>query len=354
MMMSEDNPPTVLIVDDNEINRDLLSRQLRRQGCVVIMAENGRQALETLRSQPVDLMLLDIMMPEMTGYEVLERCRAEPALSRVPVIVVSAVDEIESVARCIELGAEDYLLKPFNRIILRARISASLEKKRLHDQERAYLEQIQSERKKSEELLLNILPQPVAERLKQGETVIADRFDQVTVLFADIVGFTSLWARRPPSELVAYINSIFSTFEQLTEEHGLEKIKTIGDAYMAVGGLPTPREDHTEAIAELALGIMESAQAIDTPNDEPLRIRIGIDTGPVVAGVIGQRKFSYDLWGDTVNTADRMQTYGVPGRIQVTEAVYLRLEDRYDLEKRGVMLIKGKGRMPTYFLRGRK
>jgi adenylate cyclase len=351
---TRDDPPTILVVDDNGINRDMLARHLLRQGYQIAMAENGRQALEMLRAQPFDLMLLDIMMPGMTGYDVLERCRTDPSLPRLPIIVISAVDEIESVARCIELGAEDYLLKPFSRVLLRARIGASLEKKRLHDQEQAYLEQIRAERARSEALLLNILPGPVAARLKQEEKIIADRFEAITVLFADIVGFTGLWSRRSPAELVEYVNGIFCDFDQLTEQHGLEKIKTIGDAYMAAGGLPTPREDHVEAVAELALDIRDLAAATTGPDGRPLRMRIGIDTGPVVAGVIGRTKFSYDLWGDTVNTADRMQAYGVPDRIQVTENVYLRLRDKYDLEERGVVRIKGKGRMRTYFLQGRK
>lgn len=345
---------SVLVVDDNEDNRELLSRQLRRQGYTTAVAENGRQALQLMEEQGFDLVLLDIMMPEMDGYQVLECLKDHPSLRHIPVIVISAMDEIDSIVRCIQLGAEDYLSKPFNRILLKARLEASLDKKRLRDQEQAYLAQLQIEREKSERLLLNILPEPIAERLKQGQTTIADRFDEVTVLFADIVGFTETWSNRAPTELVSLLNDVFSTFDRLAEQHGLEKIKTIGDSYMAVAGLPRPRPDHAEAVAEMALAMQKEVSRFHMRADEPLQIRIGIDTGPVVAGVIGERKFSYDLWGDTVNTANRMQTHGLPGRIQVTAATRQRLQGKYLFEERGLIDVKSKGGMVTYFLTGRQ
>lgn len=349
-----ENESRILVVDDNEVNRDLLSRQLRRQGHAVLTAENGRQALDMMREQDFDLVLLDIMMPEMNGYQVLEHLKAHETLRHVPVIVISAVGELESVVRCIELGAEDYLFKPFNRVVLRARIGASLEKKQLRDQEQAYLRQIQAEREKSEQLLLNVLPKPIADRLKEGPSTIADRFEQVTVLFADIVGFTPFWSQKSPVDLVEMLNEIFSAFDQMAERHGLEKIKTIGDAYMVVGGLPTPRADHVEAVAEMALDMRQEIARFRTSEGDTFDLRIGIDTGPVVAGVIGKKKFIYDLWGDTVNTASRMQEYGVPSNIQVTEATYRRLQDRYIFEERGVIQVKGKGEMMTFLLKGRK
>jgi class 3 adenylate cyclase len=343
------NRGLILVVDDNETNRDLLSRRLTRLGHDSIMAENGRQALDTVQDHHFDLVLLDIMMPEMNGYEVLERLKADPQQQHIPVIMVSALDDIESVVRCIELGAEDYLFKPFNPTLLKARVTACLEKKRLRDQERAMLERLKAEQEKSEALLLNILPQPIAERLKQGEQAIAENFAEVTVLFADIVNFTELAAQLSPADLVTLLNRIFSTFDELADRHGLEKIKTIGDAYLAVGGLPTPRPDHTEAVAAMAMDML-GAIAQFTANDHPLTMRIGINTGPVGAGVIGTKKFSYDLWGDTVNTASRMESLALPGTIQVTEEVYHRLKDKYQFEERGAIEVKGKGAMMTYFL----
>lgn len=343
----------LLIVDDIEANRDLLSRRLQRQGHTIVMAENGRQALERLQEQQFDIILLDIMMPEMNGYEVLEHLKKDPALRHIPVIMISALDDMESVIRCIELGAEDYLFKPFNQTLLKARIGACLEKKRLRDQEQAFLKQLQAEKEKSERLLLSILPKPVAEQLKQTQSTIADSFAEATVLFADIVNFTQLASHRSPIEIVSLLNRIFSAFDQLAEQHGLEKIKTIGDAYMVVGGLPMPRPDHAEAIAEMALDMQKEITYFNTATQEDFSIRIGISTGPVVAGVIGTKKFIYDLWGDTVNMASRMESQGIPGCIQITEDTYTVLQGKYQFEERGIIQVKGKGDMMTYLLKDR-
>jgi class 3 adenylate cyclase len=345
---------SVLVVDDNEINRDLLSRRLQRQGHTVMIAVDGRQAIEKLRQEAFDLVLLDIMMPEMNGYEVLAYLKADASLRHIPVIMISALDDIESVVRCIELGAEDYLFKPFNPTLLKARIGSCLEKKRLRDQEQAYLKKLQEEQEKSERLLLNILPKPIAEQLKQAPSIIADNFTEVTVLFADIVDFTALSAQLSPRELVELLNCIFSAFDALAEEHGLEKIKTIGDAYLVVGGLPTPRPNHAEAIAEMALDIQTVVVQLNAELQKSLKMRMGINTGPVGAGVIGTTKFSYDLWGDTVNTASRMESLSLPGHIQVTAATYDRLRQKYQFQERGTIEVKGKGEMMTYFLLGRK
>ena len=210
------------------------------------------------------------------------------------------------------------------------------------------------EQEKSDRLLLNILPEPIAERLKHDPSIIADTFAEVTVLFADIVGFTQLSARVSPTELVSLLNDIFSTFDQLAEKHGLEKIKTIGDAYMVVGGLPMPRIDHAEAIAQMALDMQQAIADFSNTHSQAFSIRIGINSGPVVAGVIGIKKFIYDLWGDTVNTASRMESHGLPGRIQITSTTYDILQHKYLLESRGTIEVKGKGEMNTYFINGIK
>jgi adenylate cyclase len=213
--------------------------------------------------------------------------------------------------------------------------------------------ELEQEQEKSEKLLLNILPEPVARQLKQETRTIADSFSEVTVLFADIVDFTRLSTGIPAAELVNLLNQIFSAFDHLADRHQLEKIKTIGDAYMVVGGLPTKRDDHVEAIAEMALDMQLAMKQFTTHQNEALNIRIGINTGPVVAGVIGTKKFIYDLWGDTVNVASRMESQGLAGRIQVTEAAYLKLKSKYRLEARGKIHIKGKGEMMTYLLCGK-
>jgi class 3 adenylate cyclase len=206
------------------------------------------------------------------------------------------------------------------------------------------------EQERSERLLLNVLPAPIAARLKAGETVIADAFPEVTVLFADLVDFTRRSQRIGPAQVVAVLNELFSAFDRLAQQRGLEKIKTIGDAYMVAGGLPDPRPDHAEAIAEMALGIREEVARRADPSGQPLQVRIGIDTGPVEAGVIGTSKFSYDLWGDTVNTASRMESHGIAGCIQVTARTYQRLRDGYRFQRRGPIPVRGMGEMVTYFL----
>jgi adenylate cyclase len=217
----------------------------------------------------------------------------------------------------------------------------------------AYL-QLEREQGKSEQLLLNVLPAAIALRLKDNEQNIAESFGEVTVMFADIVGFTELSSRISATAVVKVLNDIFSAFDHLADRHGLEKIKTIGDAYMVVGGLPTPREDHAEAIANMAIDMLHEIRLLSLDHSEPFSIRIGISTGPVVAGVIGLKKFIYDLWGDTVNIASRMESHGITGCIQVTAETYEILKDKYTFQKRGAILVKGKGYMVTYLLTGRK
>jgi class 3 adenylate cyclase len=211
---------------------------------------------------------------------------------------------------------------------------------------------LQREEERSERLLLNVLPQSIAARLKQHEDLIADGFPEVTVLFADLVDFTRRSRDATPERVVQVLDELFTAFDQLTRRHRLEKIKTIGDAYMVAGGLPDRRPGHAQAVADMALAMRDEVAGRTDPSGQPLQVRIGIDTGPVVAGVIGQDKFSYDLWGDTVNTASRMESTGVPGCIQVTARTYQRLRDGYRLQRRGPVAVKGKGEMVTWFLVG--
>ena len=215
-------------------------------------------------------------------------------------------------------------------------------------------EALKFEQEQTERLLLNLLPAPIAKRLQQGENPIAESFDEVSVLFADLVGFTEFSSRKTPEKLVSILNLIFSKFDQLAQHYGLEKIKTIGDAYMVVGGLPTPRPDHAEVIAKMALAMQAAIVNINTQIGEAFKLRIGINSGPVVAGVIGLNKFIYDLWGDTVNMASRMEVNGVPGEIQVTATTYEHLKEQFVFEERGCIPIKGKGEMMTYLLREQK
>jgi class 3 adenylate cyclase len=344
----------VLVVDDNASNRDLLFRRLTRDGHVVTRAASGRRALEILAVEEFDLVLLDLMMPDLNGFEVLERLKADERLHALPVIMVSGLKETDSVIRCIEAGAEDYLTKPFNPVLLRARISACLERKRWRDRERRYLERIELEKERHETLLRNILPGQIVTRLNDGELVIADRIEEATILFADLVGFTEIASRLSPAHLVEHLNRIFSAFDDLCRTLGIEKIKTIGDAYMAAAGLPQPWPGQTAAMAEFAVAMIGTLAQINRTVGIPFQIRIGIHTGPVVAGVIGVNKFIYDVWGDTVNLASRLEAHGLPGQIHVSEETRRALGEDYECEPRGLIDVKGLGKIPTSFLIGRR
>ena len=350
----------ILIVDDDEDLRRMIALRLELFGYQnVATAPDGEAALELIRRREFDLAILDIEMPRLDGFGVLRALREDPERRHVPVIVSSGLDDLEAVARCIALGAEDYLLKPLKTEIFRARVSATLERKRLRDIERLRLIQLQHERRlleleqdKTERLLLNVLPRSIASRLKQGERTIAERYDDVTVLFADVVDFSSWAGRTDPEYLVSLLNDLFSRFDQLAGERGLEKIKTIGDSYLAVGGLPERREDHAGAVAHLALEMLGALREFNRDRGVELSMRIGLNSGPVVAGIIGRRKFTYDLWGATVNVASRMQAAGVPDRIQVTSTTGSLLQGRFRLTPRGSVTCKGVGEVTTFLLDG--
>ena len=339
----------ILVIDDDRTNRLILARALEEEQFTVETAEDALRAIRILHVSPdgFDLVLLDVIMPDMDGYDLLRYLKADPALSRIPVVMVSALDDIESVVRCLELGADDYLTKPFDPVLLRARMNASLAKKRLSDVEHRYARVLEEEEARSERLLHHILPAHIATRLKSGERVIADDFDDVTVLFADLVGFTGMAARMTPQDVVALLNEIFSSFDKLAHQYGLEKIKTIGDAYLVVGGLLDSTGDHLSSCALMALGMLD---AIGTIGQGDLTLRIGLHAGPVTAGVIGEHKFAYDLWGDTVNIASRLESHGVAGRIHVSDAVKARLDTSFRFEERGEIDLKGRGNVTTFFL----
>jgi class 3 adenylate cyclase len=352
----------VLVVDDSRTLRRILVRELNTLGLTnIIEAGDGIEAVEVVKSKTVDLMLLDMEMPELDGLGVLQALKSDEAYKQLPIIVISGADQFDKTIKCIEIGAEDYLPKPFDPILLRARIFSSLEKKRLRDLDQKHLEMLNKEKEllefeqmKTEKLMLNILPKPIAERLKKGEKNISGSYPEVTILFSDLVGFTKMSSQKSAADLVKLLNDLFSRFDKRAENLGLEKIKTIGDAYMAVGGLPIPRSDHAEIAADMALGMFEDLAAFNAENNAELNMRIGLNSGPVVAGVIGFTKFSYDLWGNTVNTASRMESTSLPGRIQISPATQEALHDRFVLEERELIECKGLGQIMTHFLNGRK
>jgi adenylate cyclase len=333
----------ILVVDDNEINRDVLSRRLVRQGYTPLTAQNGREAIERLRAEPFDLVLLDILMPEMNGYEALAQLKADPVLRHIPVIMISALDEIESVVRCIEIGAEDYLPKPFDPVVLRARIGASLEKKRLRDREVLYLRQIEEEKKRSDDLLHVILPPDIVKELKANGFVAPRRHEDVAVLFCDIVGFTPYSATRQPEEIVAALQLLFEAYEELAARHQMYKIKTIGDSFMSTAGLLVPVPNPVLTAVRCGLEMVQAAKDLPAGWD----VRVGIHAGPVVAGVVGRKQYLYDLWGDTVNTAARVESHGSKA-VNVSASAWERVKDHCQGRSLGLIPVKGKGEMEIF------
>lgn len=358
------NQANILVVDDTPDNIRLLSALLTEQGYQVRKALNGKMALNAAEASVPDLILLDIMMPEMDGYEVCQKLKESQKISEIPVIFLSALDDVSAKVKAFEAGGVDYITKPFQKAEVLARVrhqlTISYQQKQLEEKNQKLQAEIQERerielalriaREKSERLLLNIFPSAIVDRLKELDSSIAEQFDEVTILFADIVGFTSFASRVSPLELVNLLGDVFSAFDRLTEKYDLEKIKTIGDGYMVAGGLPIPKADSAEAIANMALDMLEVITTFKSDTGEELKLRIGINSGPVVAGVIGTKKFSYDLWGDTVNLASRMENLGETGKIQVSESTYQLLQNKYVFEERGEIEVKGKGKITTYWL----
>ena len=349
---------SVLVVDDSRTLRRILIRELNSLGLTQILeASDGLEAIDMVKHHTIDLMLLDMEMPELDGLGVLHALKSDDLYKSLPIIVISGAEQFEKTIQCIEIGAEDYLPKPFDAVLLRARIVSSLEKKRLRDLDQNHLELLNQEKMlleieqlKTEKLMLNILPKPVADRLKKGEKNISGSYPDVTILFSDLVGFTQLSSHISASELVSVLNNLFTRFDKRAEALGLEKIKTIGDAYMAVGGLPIPRSDHAEICADMALGMFDDLIEFNREHSSELNMRIGLNSGPVVAGVIGFTKFSYDLWGNTVNVASRMESTSQPGKVQVSPSSYEALKSNYQLEEVGLVECKGLGQVTTHFL----
>ena len=335
----------ILVVDDEEHNRILLCDSLEARGYELLEAENGLVALEKIAARPPDVILLDAMMPKMDGFEVCRRLKKDPATAAIPILMVTALSERKERLAGIEAGANDFLNKPVDIQDLVLRVGNAAYTKQLFDQ-------LEFEKQKSERLLLNILPKSISDRLKRGEVSIADNHEEVTVLLADLVGFTTLASHVRPEHLVGLLDEVFSSFDVLVEKHNLEKIKTIGDAYMVAAGIPQPRADHAEAMAAFALEAVKEVDRFNLNYDTSIRIRVGMATGPVIAGVIGQMKFAYDLWGETVNTACHLEALAESGSIQVSETTFDLLRDKFDLGERHTITPKGGSEIIAYQLRG--
>jgi class 3 adenylate cyclase len=336
---SEPDDPTFLVVDDNEDNRATLGMKLDILGFSnVIMAENGREALERMRRERIDIVLLDIMMPELDGYAVLSEMKADTRLRDISVIMISAIEDMTSVVRCIELGASDYLTKPFNPVLLKARVSNFVDKARYKRQEVAYRRTLEAEKKRADELLATVLPKPIVRALKTKKTLAPQRYENVAVLFCDVVGFTAYSAKHPPEHVFARLEALVNDFEVLAQRYELEKIKTIGDAFMATAGLLEPHEDPIFSAVTCGLEMV----AATVKFDPEWQVRIGIDFGPVSAGIMGKTQFQFDVWGDTVNTAARIEACGRPGSVNISARAWPHLRDRIHGRSLGLVDLKGK------------
>jgi adenylate cyclase len=387
---------TILIVDDAPANLGVVVDSIEDHGFRVIVAQDGVEGLQRAALVQPDLILLDVIMPGLGGFETCRRLKALGTTRDIPVIFMTSLSDTEDKVTGFKVGGIDYVTKPLEVDEVLARVNTHLNLhamrkqleaqnallqqeimdrrkaeealeasreliRRQRDELKSLYDKIVAEQKVSERLLLNLLPAPIAARLKTRPDLIAggppeliaDSFQEATVLFADIVQFTRFSAGMKPEQLVAVLNEIVTDFDSIADNRGLEKIKTIGDAYLAAAGLPVPVADHAVRAAYMALDMIESLARFNERRGCRLQLRIGINSGPLVAGVIGRRKFTYDLWGDAVNIASRMESQGVAGHVQITEATKRLLGEAFLLEDRGIIPARGTGRVHTWFLVGR-
>lgn len=315
------NAPTgrVLVVDDNEFGRDLVARMLVNQGHAVEIVAGGLEAFDRLDDpdrEPIDLVLLDVMMPGLSGPDVLVRLKTEPRTRDLPVIMVSALGEDDTVLACIAAGAEDYLTRPVRPELLRARITACLEKKRLRDREGEYQARINA-------LVRAIFPPSAVDEWERTGTIAPRHHEMVGVLFLDVVGFTKFAEqyRDDPAPVIRLLQTLVEQFEVTAARHGVQKIKTVGDAFMGVAGLTGETANPALALLKCGLNFVEDAKA----HPAGWQVRVGIHVGPVVTGVLGRVQFSYDVWGHTVNAASRVESHGVPGRVSLSSEAWAML-----------------------------
>jgi len=333
--MTDGSTGRLLVVDDNKVNRLLLGRSLEQQGHTVEMAENGRQALEMLHARSFDLVLLDIEMPEMNGYQVLEKATADLQLRDIPIIITSALEELDSVVKCIEMGAEDYLTKPVNPVLLRARIGASLEKKRLRDQQR--------------ELVRKFATSEVATDLETSGFALGGKFVEATAMFSDIRSFTTIAESQTPAETIELLNTYYTLmFEAISDQGGVVN-QMVGDGLMAIFGAPLTQPDHCEHAVKAALDMIDMIRLLNADRlaqaKSEIRIGIGIASGQVIAGYTGTtRRATYTCVGDTVNLAARLESHTkVVGKpILIDGTTQSALSSAIKTNPEGLVQLKGK------------
>ena len=341
---------TILVVDDEPGFLEIFTSLLEVQGYSSIKtASNVRKALDKIFSrEPVDLVLTDMNMPVMSGYDLLRKIKSDPRTENISVIMISGAGQLQNVIHCITEGAEDFLMKPVEQQLLWARVSASLERKYLKDEQTRLYKELDSEKKKSERVLNNVLPSHIAEKLRQGETNIAESVPEASVLFTDMVSFTKLSSEISADRLVGLLNLMFLTMDHMLDRYKLEKIKTIGDSYMCASGLELGEKDHAQRIVDFAFAVLREISILNATLEFELNIRIGIASGPVISGIVGHTRPMLDVWGQTVNMASRMESNGIPGRIQITDTTYHLLEKKEEFEIRELINVKGVGSMQSY------
>lgn len=339
---------SLLVVDDNAMNRDLLSRQLARAGFMVQTAESGAEALRIMDGRDFDLVLLDVIMPEMDGLEVLRRVKSDPHLAETPVIVLSSLDDVESAIRCIELGADDFLHKPFHPTLLQARIGASLEIRRRRDEHDRQLARLDESGLFVERILRSSFPAAIADRIRSGETEIVESYGDVTVLWCDVES-AARDRIRDPSQVAGRMQRLLEALDRVAEEHELGTVVQAGDGVVLAGGVPIPAEDHAHRVASAALALRDGLRS-DPSFDAP--IRVGMDSGEVTGGVLGGERLGYRLWGDPVDLARSLGRQAETGQVMVSPGAYRLLKDGWAFATLGVQEIPGRGQMRTYVLEG--
>ncbi len=339
----DDDGSLVLVVDDIEENLKVLSDTLTQAGFHPLQARSGERALQVAAKARPDLILLDIKMPGMDGFETIGRLKADPATADIPVIFISALNQLEDKVNGFRAGAVDYVSKPFQQEEVVARVGTHL---RL----RQALRGVEREREKSERLLESLLPAPVASELKETGASEPRLFKDVSVLFTDLVDFTRVSAGLSPRQLIGELNDIVAGFDGIIHDHGCERIKTIGDAYFAASGIPEPNPDHALCLARAALAMRDWLAARNERSPVRWLMRLGLHSGEAVAGIVGTRRFIYDVFGDTVNMASRMEAASEPMRVNVSGATAALIAGRLPLEARGALPVKGAPPMEMHWL----
>jgi class 3 adenylate cyclase len=333
----------VLVVDDIEENLKVLSDTLTQAGYRPLQAKSGERAVQVAKKAGPDLILLDIKMPGMDGYETIRALKADPGTAAIPVIFISALNQIDDKVRGFQAGAVDYVSKPFQREEVLARVGT-------HMRLRQALRAVEAERAVSDRLLNAILPESIAKELKERGTSEPRLFPAVSVLFSDLAGFTEQSARLDPRTLIAELNDMVGAFDAIMAEHGCERIKTIGDAYFAASGMPSPNPDHAYSLVRAAMAMAESLEERNRRSPIQWKMRIGVHSGEAVAGIVGTSRYIYDVFGDTVNIASRMEAASEPMEINISEATFVLLGGRLPCRPRGSLPVKGREPMAMYWV----